>query len=271
MPKLAVGQIECAVGDVAANIRKGADLINEAAQQGADLACLPECFSTGLVYGRMSELAEPLPGPTSAALQDAAAAGGLWVVAGMVEQAGAEVYNTALIISPDGRLVDRYRKCYLYMQEAERFAHGDRACLRNLGFVKAGITICYDYVFPEYMRELVVRGARLLVHPTAWVDTESCRTWRYPAAEAYRAQGMVRALENGVYFMSANHCGSYDSAGLLQGVGRSAIIAPWGEVLAEVEDGEGVAVAEAEFDRIAQWAETAAPYLADHLSVPRPR
>jgi predicted amidohydrolase len=140
----------------------------------------------------------------------------------------------------------------------------------DFGFATAGITICYDYIFPEYLRDLAVRGARLIVHPTAWVDTQSCRDWHYPAAEAYRAQCQVRALENGVFFMSANHCGPYDEDGNLQGVGRSAIIAPWGEVLAEVGEGPGVAVAEAEFSKIEEWACTAAPYLSDFLKVPRP-
>ena len=270
MPKLAVCQIECVIGDVPANTRKATDLIEEAASHGADVACLPECFSTGLVYDGMSDLAESVPGPTTDALAQAAAEGGLWVVAGIAEKVGDEVYNTALVISPEGKLVSQYHKCYLYMQEADIFSRGSRACVQDMGFAQVGITICYDYIFPEYMRELVVRGARLLVHATAWVDSEECRNWHYPAAEAYRAQGMVRALENGVYFMSANHCGTYDSGGFLQGVGRSSIIAPWGGVLAELEGDEGVAVAEADFGIIPQWCEAVAPYLSDHLNVPRP-
>ena len=269
MPRLAVAQMECAVGDVAANLGKGVALIGEAAAQGADLVCLPECFTTGL-GGPLAQLAESVPGPTSDALCQAAADGGLWVVAGMPERAGEQVYNAALVIAPESKLIARYHKCYLYLQEAEVFARGDRACVQDLGFVRAGITICYDYIFPEYMRDLVVRGARLLIHSTAWVDTEDCRRWHYPAAEAYRAQAMVRALENGVFFMSANHCGPYDAGGYLQGVGRSAIIAPWGEVLAEVETGEGVALAEVDLADIEKWSQTAAPYLHDHLNVPRP-
>jgi len=270
MPRLAVAQLECAVGDVPVNVAKAREAIREAAGQGADIICLPECFSTGLVHGRMPEVAEDIPGLTSEALCEEAAGGKLWVVAGIAEKAGDKIANTAIVVSPDGELVDCYHKCYLYLQESEVFAAGTTACLQDLGFVKAGITICYDYVFPEYMRDLVVRGARLLVHATAWVDTDDCRKWHYPAAEAYRAQGMVRALENGVYFMSANHCGTYDSEGYLNGVGDSAIIAPWGEVLAEAGTDEGVVVADADFDLIEKWSATAAPYLTDHLGVPRP-
>jgi predicted amidohydrolase len=75
--------------------------------------------------------------------------------------------------------------------------------------------------------------------------------------------GMARALENTVFFMSANHFGNYDAAGALRAVGQSAVIAPWGEVLAEVREGAGLAVAEVDFSKAAQWREAAAPYLAD--------
>ncbi len=270
MPKLAVAQLNCVVGDVGANVAKMVDLIAEARGQSADLVCFPECATTGLVYDGMADLAEPVPGPSSAGLCAAAAEASIWVVAGMATRSGDDVYNSALVISPTGDLAAVYHKCYLYMSEADSFARGRRACVQDLGFATAGICICYDYIFPEYMRDLVTRGARLLIHPTAWIDSDTCREWGYPAGDALRAQAVTRALENGVYFISANHCGTYDSGGFLQGVGRSAIIAPWGEVLAELPDEEGVVSAEVNFDLIPKWAETAAPYLSDHLDLPRP-
>jgi predicted amidohydrolase len=252
------------VGDVAANVARGRDLIAEAARQGADLALLPELFTTGFPLDRLADLAEPIPGPTTDRLGEAAAAGGLFVVAGMAEKEGAtgHLYNACVVLGPDGRLVARYRKVYLYLGEREVLTPGCRACVVDLGFATAGVTICYDYIFAHYVHGLVERGAELLLHPTAWVTTDDCERWHY-SPRAYRAQGMTRALENSVFFMSSNHCGVCDPNGYLRGIGQSAIIAPWGEILAEIPAGEGVAVAEVDFAAAPAWRATAAPYLAD--------
>jgi predicted amidohydrolase len=262
MPKLAVAQTALVPGDTEANLAQALGLIREAAGQGAELVCLPECLNTGLAAS-LQEAAKPVPGPFTEALAAAAKEGGLWVVCGMAERDGETLYNAAVVIAPDGTLRAVYRKCYLYLQEAEAFAPGREACVLDLGFATAAVTICYDYIFPEYIRALRLAGAQLLIHATAWVDTEDCRRWHYPAAEAYRAQCRVRALENGMFVMSANHFGPYDSGGTLRCVGHSSIIAPWGEVLAEVTEGSGVAVAEVEFSRAEEWAATAAPYVRD--------
>lgn len=264
MPKLAITQIQCAVGEVATNLAKGCDLIAEAARQGAALVLLPELFTTGFPLDRLTDLAEPIPGPTTDQLGEAAAAGGLFVVAGMAEREEATgcCYNAGVVLGPQGNLVAHYRKVYLYLGEREVLTPGRRACLVDLGFAKAGVLICYDYIFPHYVHGLVERGAELLLHPTAWVTTADCERWHYSPL-AYRAQGLTRALENSVFFLSSNHWGSCDPAGYLRGIGQSAIIAPWGEILAEIPTGEGVAVAEVNFSDAPTWRAIAAPYLAD--------
>ncbi len=264
MPKIAITQIECAVGDVEANVSKACDMISDAASQGADLVLLPEMFTTGFVLAEQPELAEPIPGPTTQRFSKAAADGGVWVVAGMAERdpETQDLHNAAAIIGPAGDLVNCYRKVYLYLGERDAMVPGKEACLVDLGFAEAGVTICYDYIFPHYVHGLVERGAQLLLHPTAWVMTDECEQWHYPA-DAYRAQCMTRALENSVFFASSNHCGVCDANGYLRGVGQSAVIAPWGEILAEIPDGEGVVVADVDFTRIEAWRQTAAPYLAD--------
>ena len=80
---------------------------------------------------------------------------------------------------------------------------------------------------------------------------------------SYRAMGMTRALENTVFFMSANQSGDYDADGTLRAVGQSAVIAPWGEILADVAQGPGLAVADVDFAKAPQWREAVAPYLKD--------
>ncbi|MEA3403782.1 MAG: carbon-nitrogen hydrolase family protein [Armatimonadota bacterium] len=270
MATIAVGQMQVRPGDADANLATMLELIEEGARQDADLVLLPEMALTGLADD-IAAVAQPIPGPAAERLGGAARRAGAWVAAGMPEHnPEGRPFNAAVVLSPEGEVAAVYRKVFLYLQEAEGFAPGREACLLDLGLCRAGVMVCYDYIFPEYVRRLVLGGAQLILHPTAWVDTEVCRQWHYPATEAYRAQCMVRALENGVFLASANVSGPYDAGGHLEGVGRSAIIAPWGEVLAEVEGGEGVAVAEVQFERAQGWAEEAAPYMRDFRQVDIP-
>jgi len=270
MAKLAALQTDCAIGDIGANVGNAVELINEAGAAGADLAVLPECFSTGLPAD-LADLAEVVPGATSEALCAAAAGNRLWLVAGVAEKTDEGVANTALVINPQGVLVARYHKRFLYMAEADVFTRGSEGLVVDMGFVTAGITICYDYMFPEYTRALVDAGARLIAHSTAWITTDLCEQWGYDARRMYPAQSITRAVENGVFLVTANHCGTaYDAAGCLRPVGKSCIIAPWGEILAAVDMGPGVAVADVDFADADRWAADAAPYLEDHRLHPIP-
>jgi predicted amidohydrolase len=268
---LAVVQVQGEPGNTGSNVAQGVAGIAEAARQGARIVCLPEMFSTGWVSGRMDALAEPVPGPTTEQLADAARRHGVHVVAGLAEKdtKAGTLHNCAVVLGPDGRLQARYRKRYLYLGERDVCVPGEHACLVEMDGVRAAVLICYDYIFPDYVRALVDAGAELLIHPTAWLTTDVCEQWRY-SPQAYRAQCLTRALENTVFLMSANHSGSYDPEGALRGVGQSAIIAPWGEILAEVPAGKGVAVARVELDRAQTWREAAAPYLADRRRITPP-
>lgn len=268
MPRLAVAQTVCSVGDVAQNLENAAGLVGEAKRQGADLVCLPELFTTGSVPERTAELAETIPGPATATLGLLAKDCGAFLVAGLLEKDPdtGKFYNASVLVSPSGELAARYRKVYLYLGERDVLSPGCEPCVCDVGFCRLALTICYDYVFPRYVQHLVDRGAELLVHSTAWLTTEACEQWRYHP-RAYRAMGMTRALENTVFFLSANHFGDYDAAGALRAIGQSAVIAPWGEILAEVPEGQGVAVAEVDFAKAPRWRETAAPYLADRRAV----
>jgi predicted amidohydrolase len=264
MAKLAAIQICCHVGNVDANLKKARNLIQDASKAGAEFVCLPEMFSTGSVADKMPDLAEPIPGPTTDKLVQIARDNRVYIVAGIAEKEpySGKLYNASVLISPDGELLKKYRKVFLYLGEREILTPGDESCVCDVSFGRIALTICYDYVFPEYIRHLVLQGAELLVHSTAWLTTDECERWNYNRG-AYRAMGMTRALENGVYFISANHWGNYDVTGDLRGIGQSSIISPWGEILDEVKEGEGIAVAEVDFEVPTKWRESVAPYLAD--------
>ena len=268
MPRLAVAQTCCHVGDVPRNLAAAASLIGQAKRERADLVCFPELFTTGFVPESFAELAQPIPGPASEQLARQFAAQLslvlLFLVAGLLERDAAtgKLHNASVLISPDGQLLARYRKVHLYLGERDILSPGTEPCLCDVGFCKLAVAICYDYAFPEYLRFLVDQGAELLVHPTAWLTTDACEQWHYHPM-SYRAMAMTRALENTTFFLTANQSGNYDAAGTLRAVGQSAVIAPWGEILAEVCQGEGLAVADVDFARAVAWRQSAAPNLAD--------
>jgi len=264
MPRLAVAQTVCQVGDITGNLDRAESLVAQAARLRCDLLCFPELFTTGFVPERFEELAEPIPGPSTERLGSLARQAGLFLVAGLLEKdlATGHLHNAAVLLSPGGTLLARYRKVFLYLGERDLLVPGHEPCIYDVGFCKLALTICYDYVFAEYVHLLVERGAQLLVHPTAWLTTDVCEKWHYHPM-SYRAMGMTRALENTVFFMSANLSGNCDAAGSLRAVGQSAVIAPWGEILAEVDAGQGVAAAEVDFSQAPRWREVVAPYLAD--------
>jgi len=264
MAKLAAIQICPKVGDVDANLEKASSLINDASKAGAEFVCLPELFTTGAVGDRIYELAEPIPGRSTEELACMARNNSVYVVAGMAEKDinTGKLYNASVLISPDGELLKKYRKVFLYLGEKQSFTPGEESCVWDVSFGRIALTICYDYVFPEYIRHLVLQGAQLLVHSTAWLTTDDCERWRYNRG-AYRAMGLTRALENGVYFISANNWGNYDLEGNLRAIGQSAIISPWGEILDEVAEGEGFAIADVDFEAPTEWRKNIAPYLAD--------
>jgi 5-aminopentanamidase len=262
--RLAVGQYQCVVGDKAANLEKIERLAREAALEGAQLVCFPEMGTTGFAGESVRELAEPLPGPTLQRLADISRQNRLAVIAGLpeIDPATGRLYNSCVLVDTERGQTAHYRKRCLYLNEKQVFEPGDRNCLLDAAFGRLALTICYDYVFAQYIRQLVDAGAELICHPTAWVTTDLCEQWHY-SPMAYRAMGMTRALENGVFFLSANLHGPCDRDGHLRAVGQSAIIAPWGEVLAEVPTGEGIGVATVDFDAPEGWRQSAAPYQQD--------
>jgi len=257
---LAVGQFQCVIGDKDANLAKMESLTRDAARQGAQLICFPEMALTGCA----GDLSETIPGPAVEQLGAIARSNHLHVIAGMpeVDPATGKQYNACVLLDPQGTLAAHYRKRCLYLGEKDAFEPGTESVLHDTDFCRLGLTICYDYVFAEYVRQLVDAGAELICHPTAWLTTDVCEQWRY-SPMAYRAMGITRALENTVYFLSANLWSNYDAAGTMRAIGQSAIIAPWGEILAEVPEGEGVAVATVDFDAPEGWRQADAPYPED--------
>ena len=253
--RIALGQMDCVVGDVAANVATMVDLIADAAGRGCIAVWFPELADTGYALQQMPELAGAWPGPAYDGLAAAARRHGMVVGAGLSERAGVggreTLYNSLVVLDADGRRVGHYRKAHLFaageVNEAGCFAGGrtenagaagaaddvNGVDTVELAGMRHGLSVCYDLRFPELYRQRTDAGATVLVNATAW-----------PAVRAahWDVLTRARAVENQAYFVGVGRVG--EDAGI-RFAGRSRVVAPTGEVVAEAgTDGPELVVAE---------------------------
>jgi predicted amidohydrolase len=201
--------------------------VTKAAEMGADLVCLGEGINMAGTGLKALDCAEPMPGgPMSTALSRASAAHSIYVVAGIYERAGEVAYNSAALFGRDGEFIGAYRKVHLPCAEVDwGFTPGDSYPVFETDLGKVGMQICYDNDFPEGARALALAGADIICLPI-WGDGRSDGT-------AWPASVRMRALENGVFYVTANYSQK-----------RSLIVERNGLVLANANGEEGVYVAE---------------------------
>ena len=238
--KIALAQTDCVVGDVPANAAKIGRFAAEAAAAGCEILFLPELADTGYDMAAAREHGGPWPGAGSNAVQDAAAANGIAVVCGLAERAGGKLHNSLAAFDAKGEPVARYRKIHLFNGAADgepaTFAAGNGLATADLAGRRWGLSICYDLRFPEVYRGLTARGATALVNCSAW----PVRRW-----EHWDLLTRARAVENQAFFVGCNRVGT--DAGLTF-AGRSRVVAPTGELLAEASpDREELLTADLDF------------------------
>jgi predicted amidohydrolase len=217
--EVVVLQMAARAGDLTANVDRFAELVREHAR-GAELVVAPELVTSGydleVLARRGRELAEPLDGPTAALVSELATRTGATLVFGMLERDGDVIYDTAVAASPDGQLVP-YRKSHLYPTESELFAAGTELVVAPTPAGRLGMMICFEHAFPDVATTLALRGAQILVIPSAVpVGYEHLLTLRTRA----------RAQDNQVFAVGCNLTGD----GFC---GRSLVADPRGDVLAE--------------------------------------
>ena len=251
----------CSNEDLTANLDTCKRLASEAAAQGAALLVLPENFAfLGLREQDKYEVAERLdaaaPGPILASLIEMATTHGMWVIGGgmperLPNEAHGEVtrtYNACVGVSPDGAIAAVYRKIHLFdidipggatLRESDSVAPGDELVTLETTFVRVGMSVCYDLRFPELYRGLVVsHGAQLLVVPAAFTAHTGKAHWHTLCRS--------RAIENQTYVIAAAQSGHHNAK--RESYGHTLIIDPWGEVMADLPAGDGVAVATIDLD-----------------------
>ncbi len=233
-----------------ANLAAAGALVERAATQGAELVVLPELFN---LLGSREELragAEPLDGPTITWAAELALAHGLWLVAGSIaERRGSgRIANTSCLLGPDGAVRATYRKVHLFdndvpgaaYRESDTFVAGDRLVVSDAPPVPVGMATCFDLRFPEHIRALALDGARIVVLPAAFTATTGAAHWEVLVR--------ARAIEDQVFVIAADQVGA--SSPSLRWHGRSMIVDPWGDVLAEaVADEPTVLVADLDLAR----------------------
>jgi deaminated glutathione amidase len=245
--------------DVGANLDRCAARVAEAAARGAKLVLLPENFAfLGGSEEERRTLAEDLgppsttpvsapavpSGPIARRLAELARAHGVWLLGGgMPERSGdpARPYNTCAVFAPDGRLAARYRKIHLFdvdladraYRESAASSPGREPITLSAAGLGVGLSICYDLRFPELYRALSAAGAEVLVVPAAFTVQTGKDHWHV----LLRA----RAIEAQAYVIAAAQWGKHP--GGRQTFGKSCIVDPWGEVIAQASEGEGVVTA----------------------------
>ncbi len=231
-------------GDAERNRATAERLVRDAAGRGAKLVVLPEKWNRLCEPERMAAAAEPLDGPATRWALDLARELAIDLVAGsIVEEAGELRHNTSVHAGPDGEAHGVYRKLHLFdvevdgtkYRESEHESPGDEVVTSQLADGSIlGMSVCYDLRFPELYRALSARGARTLAVPSAFTVPTTRDHW----AVLLRA----RAIENQAFVVAANQIGEH-APGIRSG-GRSMIVDPWGVVLAQAPDAEGVIVAD---------------------------
>ncbi|MGK0297999.1 MAG: putative amidohydrolase [Gammaproteobacteria bacterium] len=242
--------------NVEENLQSAASLIKQAADQDIEFALLPEYFPIisdnerdkldhKEVYGN---------GPIQDFLAEQASLHGIWLMGGTIPMDCGEenrVYNTCLLYDPHGNVVARYEKMHLFdvnvdnkgsesYNESHTIAAGNKVSVAETPFAVIGMSVCYDLRFPELYRSMLDHDISLITVPSAFTVTTGKRHWETLLK--------ARAVENLCYVIASNQGGQNTARRATWG--HSMIIDPWGDILAELEYGPGVAVADLDFNHV---------------------
>jgi predicted amidohydrolase len=250
---VAAVQMECELGRPEVNWATAERLVAEAAGRGAKVVVLPEFFATGYRLDEdYASFAESVPGPTTRRLAEWCSRYRLDLAVGcLVENARAQgvLFNTAVAVGSEG-VVGVYRKVSLWGQERLFFRGGSELPVCRTPVGRLGMLICYDTGFPEVSRGLALAGADFLCVPAAFAKAR---------LHAWDLGTRARALENGFYIVAANRVGTEKDSVY---AGHSRIVAPDGSLLADIAEGEGLAMAEIDLAKVAA-ERRVIPYLRD--------
>lgn len=247
-------------GQLADNLQQAGTLLAQAAQQGAELAVLPEYFCLiGQHDTDKLAIQEAYgSGPIQQFLADSARRLGLWIVGGTLPLTAAQpdrVFNSTLVFDPQGQCVARYDKIHLFRFDNGQERYDESQVLERgatpVGFAlpsqdgqawRVGLSVCYDLRFPELYRHYAQQGVDLILVPSAFTHTTGKAHWEV----LLRA----RAIENLAFVAAAAQGGVHPNG--RHTWGQSIAIDPWGQVLAEKAQEPGVVLADLDANTLAE-------------------
>jgi predicted amidohydrolase len=256
MTRVALIQLDVSSTETpAARVERAAAMVR--GLEGVDLAVLPELWHVGAFDLELARAeSQPLDGPVITAMREAARHAGIWLHAGSVaELAGAERFNTSVVIDPSGDVVATYRKLHLFGWEDGEpsvMTAGVSPVILPTPLGATGLATCYDLRFPELYRRLVDSGAETFLMASGWPE---------PRIGHWTVLAQARAIENQAWVVACNSAGTH--AGVLMG-GRSIVVDPRGTVVAEAGSAEEILYAEVDPEVARTWRRSF-PVLADRI------
>lgn len=270
---LGLVQMSC-TPDPGANMEKAVKSVRQAAARGAQIVCLQELFRSRYFCQtedhRFFGLAEPIPGPSTAALGKLAAELGVVIIASLFEKRAEGLYhNTAAIIDADGRLLGKYRKMHIpddpQYYEKFYFTPGDLGFRSwDTRFGRIGVLVCWDQWYPEAARLTAMSGAQILFYPTAigWLPAEK-EEHGAQQQSAWETIQRSHAIANGVFVCAVNRVGHEEGpTGGLEFWGGSFVSDPGGSIIAQGGTGEEVLTATLDLGKV-DASRTHWPFLRD--------
>jgi len=239
---LGMGQMIVEGGQVAQNLKRARQMIENAVKQDCKIIVLPECLDLGYTYPGARDLAQPIPGEYSDALCDAALEWQIYVVAGLTERAGGRIYNAALLISPDGRILLKHRKINVLTIAQDIYSTGGSLSVVETPIGTIGVNICADN-FPESLalgHSLARMGARILLSPSAWAVKPDHDNVKEPYSKIWKEAYTTLARLYDITVVGVSNVGPINE-GVWKGrkcIGCSLAVGPGGNILAQGPYGE---------------------------------
>ena len=246
-----VALIQMAVtADRTGNLRVACQKLRQAAEQGADIAVLPEMFCCPYENRCFRPYGEEAGGPAQQALSQTAAETGLYVVGGSIpELEDGKVYNTSYVYGPDGSQLAKHRKAHLFdidveggqrFKESDTLSPGNAITTFETKFGTMGLCICFDLRFEELARCMCLRGAKVIFVPAAFNMTTGPAHWELLFRQ--------RAVDNQCFTVGVSP--ARDEAGPYVAYGNSLAVDPWGTVLSRAGAEEATLYADLDLERL---------------------